>query len=414
MLKIIITVMFFSLQLVASDREGIRQKINNLLSSLSEKTNAGLLIFNPLTQDTIFSLNSFQTMIPASNTKLFTTSVALVSLGGDFKISLKLFTDDSYFKDGVINGNIYLKGFGNATITVNDLQFFVNHLQEIGISKITGNIVGDESYFDDAYYRADWIDDELSTVKLSPISALVIDRNQIIKFKKKGRRTKKFVEDIKQPALHAANLLKEKLENAGITVSGSAIQDITPIGADQIDEISISLREFVSLINKHSDNYFAECLFKIIGAEYSKIEGNSFYATQAILNFLDQNNIYSQGTEIVDGSGISRFDKVTPASVTGVLESMYFNLNSFEDFYNSLSVAGVDGTLRSRFTNTFAENNFHGKTGTLNGVTSLSGYLKTKGNDDLIVSLIFEYQKGSSRSHKNIEDDIIIALSEME
>lgn len=414
MLKIIITVMFFSLQLVASDREGIRQKINNLLSSLSEKTNAGLLIFNPLTQDTIFSLNSFQTMIPASNTKLFTTSVALVSLGGDFKISLKLFTDDSYFKDGVINGNIYLKGFGNATITVNDLQFFVNHLQEIGISKITGNIVGDESYFDDAYYRADWIDDELSTVKLSPISALVIDRNQIIKFKKKGRRTKKFVEDIKQPALHAANLLKEKLENAGITVSGSAIQDITPIGADQIDEISISLREFVSLINKHSDNYFAECLFKIIGAEYSKIEGNSFYATQAILNFLDQNNIYSQGTEIVDGSGISRFDKVTPASVTGVLESMYFNLNSFEDFYNSLSVAGVDGTLRSRFTNTFAENNFHGKTGTLNGVTSLSGYLKTKGNDDLIVSLIFEYQKGSSRSHKNIEDDIILALSEME
>lgn len=414
MIKIIITILFFSLQLIASDREQTQQKIINLLSSLSEKTNAGLLVFNPLTQDTIFSLNSFQTMIPASNTKLFTTSVALVSLGGDFKISLKLFTDDSYLKDGIINGNIYLKGFGNATITENDLLLFVKHLQELGIYKITGNIVGDETYFDDAYYRADWIDDEVSTVKLSPISALIIDRNQIITFKKKGRRTKKYVEDIKQPALHAANLLKEKLDNAGINVSGSAIQDITPIETDQIDEISISLREFVSLINKHSDNYLAECLFKIIGAEYSKVEGNSFYATQAILDFLDQNNIYSQGTEIVDGSGISRFDKVTPASVVGVLESMYFNLNSFEDFYNSLSVAGVDGTLRSRLTGSYAENNFHGKTGTLNGVTSLSGYLKTKGNDDLIVSLIFEYQKGSSRLHKNIEDDIIIALSEME
>lgn len=414
MIKIIITILFFSLQLIASDREQTQQKIINLLSSLSEKTNAGLLVFNPLTQDTIFSLNSFQTMIPASNTKLFTTSVALVSLGGDFKISLKLFTDDSYLKDGIINGNIYLKGFGNATITENDLLLFVKHLQELGIYKITGNIVGDETYFDDAYYRADWIDDEVSTVKLSPISALIIDRNQIITFKKKGRRTKKYVEDIKQPALHAANLLKEKLDNAGINVSGSAIQDITPIETDQIDEISISLREFVSLINKHSDNYLAECLFKIIGAEYSKVEGNSFYATQAILDFLDQNNIYSQGTEIVDGSGISRFDKVTPASVAGVLESMYFNLNSFEDFYNSLSVAGVDGTLRSRLTGSYAENNFHGKTGTLNGVTSLSGYLKTKGNDDLIVSLIFEYQKGSSRLHKNIEDDIIIALSEME
>ena len=216
MFKIIITVLLFSLQLIASDREEIRQKISNLLSLLSEKTNVGLLIFNPLTQDTIFSLNCFQTMIPASNTKLFTTSVALVSLGGDFKISLKLFTDDSYFKDGVINGNIYLKGFGNATITENDLLLFVKHLQELGINKITGNIVGDESYFDDAYYRADWIDDEVSTVKLSPISALIIDRNQIISFKKKGRRTKKYVADIKQPALHAANLLKEKLDNAGI------------------------------------------------------------------------------------------------------------------------------------------------------------------------------------------------------
>lgn len=414
MLKIIITVLLFSLHLTAAGREEIRQKINSVLTSLSEKTNAGLLIFNPLTQDTIYSLNCFQTMIPASNTKLFTTSVALASLGGDFKISLKLFTDDKYFEDGAINGNIYLKGFGNATITENDLLFFVKHLQELGISKITGNIVGDESYFDDAYYRADWIDDEISTVKLSPISALVVDRNQIITFKKRGRRTKKLIEYIKQPALHAANLLKVKLDNAGITVSGNAIQDITPKGVNQIDEISISLREFVSLINKHSDNYLAECLFKIIGAEYSNVEGNSFYATQAILNFLDQNNIFSQGTEIVDGSGISRFDKVTPASVAGVLEAMYFSLNTFEDFYNSLSVAGIDGTLRSRFIGSNAENNFHGKTGTLNGVTSLSGYLKTKGDDDLIISMIFEYQKGSSRSHKNIEDDIIVALSEME
>lgn len=414
MLKILITFLLFSLHLTAADREEIRQKITNTLTSLSEKTNAGILIFNPLTQDTIYSLNCFQTMIPASNTKLFTTSVALASLGGDFKISLKLFTDDTYFKDGVINGNIYLKGFGNAAITENDLLLFVNHLRELGISNITGNIVGDESYFDDAYYRADWIDDEISTVKLSPISALVIDRNQIITFKKRGRRTKKFIEDVKQPALFAANLLKVKLENAEITVSGSVIQDITPKGVNQIDEISISLREFVSLINKHSDNYLAECLFKIIGAEYSNIEGNSFYATQAILNFLDENNIFSQGTEIVDGSGISRFDKVTPATIAGVLEAMYFGLNTFEDFYNSLSVAGVDGTLRSRFIGSNAENNFHGKTGTLNGVTSLSGYIKTKGNDDLIISMIFEYQKGSSRSHKNIEDDIIIALSEME
>lgn len=414
MLKIIIVILFFSQQVRASTQEDVQQKITGLLSSLFENTNVGILIFNPLTQDTIFSLNSFEPMIPASNTKIFTTAVALSSLGGDFNISIKLLTDDNNLYDGKINGNLYLKGFGNATTTENDIQLFANHLLERGIDEIMGNIIGDESYFDDTYYRSDWIDDEISTVKLPPVSALVVDRNQKIIFKKKGRRTKRYVEDIKDPALYAANLLKEKLVDLGIIVSGSVKKEITPDFANQVDENSISLNEYISLINKHSDNYFAECLFKIIGAEYSKIEGNSFYATQAIMEFLNYNNIYSNGTEIVDGSGLSRFDKVTAASVGGVLEAIYFDLNNFEVFYNSLSIAGVDGTLQSRFIGSYAESNFHGKTGTLNGVTSLSGYLTTRGGDDLIISLIFEYQNGSSRSHKNIEDDIVIALSEME
>lgn len=414
MIKILSISLLISLQVLASSKEDVQQKISSLISSLPAFTRSGIIIFNPLTQDTIFSLNSFEPMIPASNTKIFTTSVALSSLGGDFNISIKILTDDDNINDGKINGNLYLKGFGNATITENDIQLFVDHLLEQGINEITGNIVGDESYFDDAYYRADWIDDEISTVKLSPISALVIDRNRKVTFKKKGRRTKRYVEDIKEPALYAANLLKENLKSAGINVTGSVIKGLTPQSSFQLDDISIALRDYTSLINKHSDNYLAECLFKIVGAEYSKIEGNSFYATQAILEFLNQNSIYSKGAEIVDGSGISRFDKVAPASVAGVLEVMYFDLNNFEDFYNSLSIAGVDGTLHSRFIGSYAQNNFHGKTGTLNGVTSLSGYLKTKGGDDLIVSLIFEYEKGGSRSHKNIEDEIVVALSEME
>ncbi len=78
----------------------------------------------------------------------------------------------------------------------------------------------------------------------------------------------------------------------------------------------------------------------------------------------------------------------------GLLEKIYFDLINFDDFYNSLSIAGVDGTLHNRLIGTKAENNFRGKTGTLNGVSGLAGYLITAGGEDLIFTIIFELTKG--------------------
>ena len=165
------------------------------------------------------------------------------------------------------------------------------------------------------------------------------------------------------------------------------------------------------MINKHSDNFLAECLFKTIGAEVSKTQGNSFYSTQAVLNFISDNNIFAKGTAVVDGSGISRFNQITPGAITGVLEKMYFDLPNYEDFYNSLSIAGVDGTLRHRMNDTLAENNFHGKTGTFNGVSSVSGYLTTKGDEDLVVSIIIEFKKGGSNFYREFKIKIIEILA---
>ena len=93
---------------------------------------------------------------------------------------------------------------------------------------------------------------------------------------------------------------------------------------------------------------------------------------------------------------------------------MFFYVNNFNDFYNSLSIAGVDGTLKHRMNGNLAENNFHGKTGSLNGVTSIAGYLKTINNEDIIVSIIFEYQSGGRDYYKSIEEDIIKALCSLD
>ncbi len=319
----------------------------------------------------------------------------------------------SIYRDGIINGSLYLKGYGNPLFNSSDLDLIVSKVKQMGITSITGDVIGDDSYFDDVYSRDDWITDEVANVKLPPISALVVDRNRSISYRKKRKRMVAYSVNIKDPPSNAALLLSSKLKAAGISCNGSS-KGITPANISPIYEHSLLLRNYISMVNKNSDNFMAECLFKIIGAESSGVEGNAFYSTQAILNFIDDNGIYKTGTSVVDGSGISRFDQVTAGAIGGLLEKMYFDIANFDDFYNSLSIAGVDGTLRHRLIGTAAEKNLHGKTGTLNGVSSLSGYVTNKKGDDLIVCFIFEFSRGGASMHKHVQDEIIRILAEWE
>ena len=414
MIKTSLFIFLFTLSnLFASSKEEIANRIKEIISNLPANTVSGVLIYNPLMQDTIFALNESQPMTPASLTKLFTTSTSLNLMGGEHKLSTKLFSDDINLKDGIINGNLYLKGFGNSTFTESDLEYLVYELVKRGIKTITGSVVGDDTYFDDSYTREDWIEGEGTNVKLPPISALVLDRNKTTIRKKIRRRYRYISENVEDPSLFSAKNLTEKLKSLGIDVKGKTIKGNTPIKVYPLAEKSIQLKELISLINKHSDNFLAECLFKTLGAESTKLQGNSIFSQQAILKFVKDNNIYWMGTEIVDGSGISRSDQATPLAINGVLEKMYFDLVHFDDFYNSLSIAGVDGTLRGRMMGTEAENNFRGKTGSLNGVSGLAGYLTTPDGDDLIVTIIFEFNKGGWGYYRDVQDQIVELLLDL-
>lgn len=411
--KVILFILIYSFAAFPGSLNEVLKSIQSVIDKLPAGTRTGLMIYNPLTQDTLLKINHTESMIPASNTKLFTTSAALNLMGGDFLLSTRLLTDDSNLEDGVINGNLYLKGLGNSIFTIDDLIEMTDSLAEMGIRKITGDIVGDDTYFDNVYTRDDWIKDEKANVKLPAISALVLDRNRTTTIKKRRGRNRTYIVNVENPPLHSAKKLKEILKKKNIDVIGEASYHETPLTANLLLEKSVELREILNLINKRSDNFLAECLFKTIGAVASGKQGNSFYSTQAVLTFIKDNGIYSDGTAVVDGSGISRFDQVTPGAVIGLLEKMYFDIKNFDDFYNSLSIAGVDGTLDDRMIGTPAENNFRGKTGTLNGVSSISGYLTTAGGEDLIVSIIFEFKSGRWNSYRNFQDEIIEALANL-
>lgn len=461
----ILSLLFIAFYIKAAEPGYLQKKIDLILRNVPSSTKYGVLIYNPLTQDTIYQRNIEESIKPASNVKLFTSGVAISLLGPDYELSTKLFTDDINIADGVIDGNLYIKGFGNSLFTDTDIDSLVYNLRKIGISRITGNIVGDDSYFDSVYHRKDWIENEMSSVSLPPVSAMVINRNKLhfylsapgktnsrlgynfspncsyIKIINNAVSTKRRTSvsirqiitnnsyefvisggvrrnrsssvsvEIKNPPLFAAYLLYDRLSTAGIAIGGNPVQGITPEETDELDSRSINLMYLLKIINKNSDNYLAECLFKTIGAEFSDIEGNAFYATQAVLSFLKDNDIFTEGTSIVDGSGLSHYNRVTARTIVELLEKIYMNPLIYPDYFNSLSVAGIDGTLRGRMNNSKAENNFHGKTGTLNGVIALSGYLKSNDGDDLILSIIFEYNRGSAIKYKYIQDQIIDVLA---
>lgn len=395
----------------ATSKEEIANKIAEILAGMPPNTSSGILIYNPLTQDTIFALNEYKPMTPASLTKLFTTATSLTVMGNDHKLSTKLLTDDLDISDGTINGNLYIKGFGNAVFSDSDLQELVDRLIQRGIKNISGNIIGDDSYVDDIYTREDWIEEEGANIQLPPVSALVLDRNKITTRKKIRRRYRYITEMVKNPPMFVAIRLNEKLKSAGIEVNGKVLVGITPMKSYPLAEKSILLNDLIALINKHSDNFLAECLFKTLGAESSGVQGNSFFSQQAIEKFLKENSIHSAGTEIMDGSGISRSDQVTALAINGLLEKMYFDLIHYDEFYNSLTIAGVDGTLGGRLMGTKAENNFRGKTGSLNGVSGLAGYLSLQNGDDLIVTIIFEFNKGGWGYYRDVQDQIVTLLA---
>ncbi|HEY6625576.1 MAG TPA: D-alanyl-D-alanine carboxypeptidase/D-alanyl-D-alanine-endopeptidase [Ignavibacteriaceae bacterium] len=402
----------FSLNSISAEApEKVIKEIDDLISAVPASTKMAILIYNPLTQDTLVSINHTESMIPASNTKLFTTATALELMGGDYPICTKILAEDDDLSDGTIEGNIYIKGFGNPTFTTEELEQMVNQLYQSGLRKITGDVVGDDTYFDNIYSRDDWISEERANVKLPPISALVIDRNRTVVTKKRKGRYRNYFVNVDNPPLFAAKKLMEKLIAYGVEVEGKSISGLTTENAKPLVDSSIELRELLKEINKSSDNFYAECLFKTLGSAYTGQQGNSFFSTQAILNYIEDNSIYSTGTKIVDGSGISRFDQVTAGALVGLLEKVYFNIKQFDDFFNSLSIAGIDGTLKKRMIGTPAENNFRGKTGTLNGVSSLAGYVTTADDDDLIVCMMFEYTTGGANKYKNIQDRIIEILA---
>ena len=153
---------------------------------------------------------------------------------------------------------------------------------------------------------------------------------------------------------------------------------------------------------------YAEVLFK-----YLAVENKDLNSSESLTKILNSQGISNDSYQLKDGSGLSRQNLVTPTALVSLLE-MINNSKYNEIFRNSLTVAGVNGTLKNRFKDSKIANNLYGKTGTLSGVSTLSGYLMRDNYDDLVFTIIVNNSTDGAKSLRKVIDEIVVMLGDLE
>jgi len=211
-----------------------------------------------------------------------------------------------------------------------------------------------------------------------------------------------------KPALIAAGALRQRLRGRGIVVLGPLGERAHTSKSASIASVRRPLVELASIVNKKSDNYLAEHVFKMCGAAAGARPSNARSSTQCVVGVLDSLRVPRLGCVLNDGSGLSRRNQTSASTQVALLQRIASQPWA-DEYKATLAVAGADGTIRKRLIGTFAANNVNAKTGTLRNVSALSGYVTTRDGEPLAFALI---SNGNSvSSYKYTEDMAALVLA---
>ena len=313
------------------------------------------------TGEAVYSRNASMPLIPASNEKLAVTYAALTALGPSFTIETDVLGSGQQV-DTAWQGNLVLKGYGDPTLSSADLSVLARQVRAAGITRVTGGVVADESWFDTRRTAPGWkasfyIDES------PPLSALIVDRGVA------GRFTSH------DPALAAGQLFRAALVRAGVAVAGGAthgVADDTAVPIAAVD--SPPLSAIVRWMDHVSDNFEAEMLLKELGAVQA-YSGTTAAGVGVVAGLLVQAGVPMTGVRLVDGSGLSLLDRFTTSSLVSLLTAMWNDPGVRPELLASLPVAGRSGTLADRMRGTAAAGVVLAKTGTTSNASALSGFV---------------------------------------
>jgi len=471
----------------ATETGRFSERVEKLLEAPPvDKGEWGLLVLDAATGDTLYEKNADKYFVPASNMKLLTTALALDTLGPDFKFRTTIETNGTLATNGKLSGDLILVGRGDPNLSNRKFPFETKEefagppekaLAELadavlahGVKEVTGDVVGDDSYFPRERYPDGWEIDDMVWEYGAAISAIVVDDNTVTltltpgekagdavqammepaeqefvvqnevttvaaKEKPDLRLTRepgastvvvsgtlpakssphKLVLAIQEPAEHAAALLAKLLAERGVKVDGKPRAQHDPDPAEAMrtvlaEHLSIRLGDSVKLVNKISQNLHAEVLLRTAARQSGPWSDpddllkfpKQFYAKAGIG---DDDVVQS------DGSGLSRHDLVTPRAFVELL--LYAQRQTwFAEYYASLPVAGVDGTLNERMKDSGIAGRIHAKTGSVSHVRTLSGFAEAPGGRRLIFSFLSNNEQGKNHEVPDALDGLCQAMIE--
>ncbi|MFH0926565.1 MAG: D-alanyl-D-alanine carboxypeptidase/D-alanyl-D-alanine-endopeptidase [bacterium] len=447
----------------------LRDLLNkSLLDQAVKNAKVGIKIKSLRTGKVLYEHNADRLFNPASNMKLLTTAAALFYLKPEYTFKTEVYQEGS-LKNGLLNGNLYLKGNGDPSLVYEELWDIAQLVANKGISVINGDIVGDDNFFDKKNTCTGWKDIDGEKWYNPRLSALSLNFNTISVYIKPGieigdplqiklnpptdfikinnitktKQTKnkkltvkrlfsnnennivlrgymplgqdeiRYIRNIESPPMYTLTVFKELLKNCGVNIKGEIrICPVPPSALEIVTHESRYLSVIIKYMNKISNNFIAEQILKTLGAELYNPPGNTSNGLRSINNFLEK-ELKEDSTryKIVDGSGLSPENKISPDLLINVLEYICQRFEYKYEFISSLSVCGIDGTMQKRLVNTAAERRVRAKSGRLKNVSSLSGYLTTQDNEELIFSILVNNLDKDVETVKLWQDKIILALT---
>lgn len=331
----------------------LAQSIQTKLAALTRdplfRTSQLALCVYDLTADTLlFEYNAEQRMRPASTQKIITAVAALDILGPDYRISTAL-SRTGHIKDGILYGDLFISAAFDPTFNAASLNLFIQSLNQAGIDSVAGRICADLSMKDSLQWGSGWCwDDDMP--RLTPLLF---------------EETDSFMPQI------TARL---RTEGIGFTTTAEAIR---PDSAILLTACTTPLTDLLQPMMKKSDNLYAEAVFYHLAAHSAVPYASRSHAAHCIDSLTSALGFVPEPFTPADGSGVSLYNYVSARLETAYLKYAFAHKPIFNVLYPALPISGTDGTLKNRMRETDVRGCVHAKTGTVNGVSSLAGYVTT-------------------------------------
>lgn len=458
----------------AASAAEVGPKVDALIQRLAPpEAHVGVSVVRFGTGEVLYAREANKLFTPASLQKLATSAAALGLLGAQKRFLTRVLTQGQV-ESGVLKGDLVLKGEGDPMLEAQDLEKLATNLRAQGIREVAGDLVGDATAFSpEGRGPAGWAWDDLDAGYGATASGLTLHRNAVTvtvspaarageaprldinpatnylqlrntartlasgeqgtlgfglerfapgswqeALNVRGGLTTGAATETEQlavadPARFTLTVFKEALGRQGVALRGQPRLGATPAGARTItSHQSPPLADIVHEMLKDSDNLIAETVLLHLGVKGKGGPGTWEKGLATLRGYLERAGWANDSYRLSDGSGLSRYNAVSPAQLTRLLGYLPTQRLAYPSFLIGLPVAGVDGTLARRLIGPGTRGRLRAKTGTMSGVSGLAGYLETQDGETLVVAVMTTGFVGPATKIRQLQDALVEALAE--